>query len=162
MGRYRIEPVDKLTPERVFERHWAVTLLELAVSKLEDEFSRAGKGHVFRVLRQFLGGATGKPAYSQVATDLGMTEAAVKMAVHRLRCRYRELLREAVDGSSLSRRLRCRKIGAGAERLPRRGGRYAEMVEKWRNARTIVGSARLCERALMVALDNEAKCLMDH
>ena len=101
-SRYRLEPADEVTPEKLFERHWAVTLLELAVSQLREEFIREGKEHIFDGLREFLGGADPGRPYGPVAADLGMTEAAVKMAVHRMRRRYRELLRAEIARTVVS------------------------------------------------------------
>jgi RNA polymerase sigma-70 factor (ECF subfamily) len=96
-NRYRqIEPVDSLTPERLYERRWALTVLELVLGRLREEFRAAGKSEVFDTLKQFLAGARQGTAYSEVAQRLGMTEAAVKVAVHRLRRRYRKLLKEEI------------------------------------------------------------------
>ena len=86
-GRYAREAADSLTAERLFERRWATTLLDLVLARLQEEFAREGRDGVFARLKDFLGGA---------AADLGMTEAAVKMAVHRLRRRYRHLLRAQI------------------------------------------------------------------
>jgi RNA polymerase sigma-70 factor (ECF subfamily) len=95
--RYRqIEPADRLTPERLYEKRWAMTLLDLVLSRLRDEFQAAGKSELFDTLKQFLAGGTAKPAYLAVAGQLGMSEGAVKVAVHRLRRRYRKLLEEEI------------------------------------------------------------------
>jgi RNA polymerase sigma-70 factor (ECF subfamily) len=96
-NRYNlIEPVDNLTPERLYERRWALTLLDLVLGRLREEFCAAGKGELFDTLKQFLAGPTTKPAYLEVAEELGMSEGAVKVAVHRLRRRYRTLLKEEI------------------------------------------------------------------
>ena len=95
-SRYALEPADHLTAERLFERRWALTLLDLVVAQLRQECAREGKERLFDRLKAFLGGAAAGAPYSQAAADLGMTEAAVKMAVHRLRRKYRRLLRAEI------------------------------------------------------------------
>lgn len=91
-----IEPVDNLTPERLYAKRWALTLLDLVLSRLREEFRTAGKLELFDSLKQFLGGGPGKPRYLEVAEELGMSEGAVKVAVHRLRRRYRKRLTEEI------------------------------------------------------------------
>lgn len=93
---HQIEPVDHLTPERLYEKRWAMTVLDLVLGRLRDEFLAAGKLKQFDALKPFLAGGTAKPAYRLVADDLGMSEGAVKVAVHRLRRRYRHLLKEEI------------------------------------------------------------------
>ncbi len=97
---HRIEPADHLTPERLYENRWAMTLLDLMLGRLCEEFHAAGKLPQFDALKQFLvgpsGGANRAMAYSDVARRLDMTEGAVKVAVHRLRRRYRKLLEEEI------------------------------------------------------------------
>jgi len=95
-GRYRLEPADDLTAEKLFERRWAMTLLDLVLAQLRQEFARDGREHLFEQLKGHLGGPAADAPYRRVAADLGMTEAAVKMAVHRLRRRYRHLLRARI------------------------------------------------------------------
>jgi RNA polymerase sigma factor (sigma-70 family) len=93
-GRFRAEPADPLTPERVFERRWALTTLERALARLRAEHERAGAADRFERLKGCL---TGEAAsHGELAAALGMTEGAVKVAVHRLRRRYRELLRAEI------------------------------------------------------------------
>jgi RNA polymerase sigma factor (sigma-70 family) len=94
--RYRSEPVDPLTPEKIFDRRWALTLLEQTLTRLGQEQSAAGKGDVFTQLKDYLWGEASGACYAEVAARLGLTEGALKVAVHRLRQRYRELLREEV------------------------------------------------------------------
>lgn len=94
--RYALEPAHEWTPEKVYQRRWALTLLHQVLARLESSYADAGKASLFDHLRPFLSGATGAPSHSQVASELGMTEGAVKVAVHRLRRRYRELLRSEV------------------------------------------------------------------
>lgn len=94
--RYALEPSHESTPERVFERRWALTLLERVLDGLRAEAENAGKGVQFLALRGFLPGGTDARPYGEVAETLGLTEGAVKVAVHRLRGRYRERLRAEV------------------------------------------------------------------
>ncbi len=96
-SRYQqIEPVDNLTPERLYEKRWALTLLDLVLHRLREEFHATGKLKLFDMLKQFLAGGAAKSAYLEVAGQLGMTEGAVKVAAHRLRRRYRKLLKEEI------------------------------------------------------------------
>jgi RNA polymerase sigma factor (sigma-70 family) len=96
-SRYRLEPWHDLTPEKLFERQWALTVLEQVLRRLEAEtLALDGKQAVFGRLKQFLTGGREVASYAQVAAELEMTEGAVKAAVHRLRRRYRQLLREEI------------------------------------------------------------------
>jgi RNA polymerase sigma-70 factor (ECF subfamily) len=95
-GRFSREPVHAFTPEKAFSRRWAVALLEQVLGRLREEFVAAGKGEYFDRLKGFLSGEKGSTSYAGVAADLEMTEGAVKVAVHRLRRRYRELLRQQI------------------------------------------------------------------
>ena len=91
-GKYQLEPRDEMTPEKLFDRRWALILLERVLARLRDEHVSAGKGELFDRLKGFLtGDSTGVP-YADVAKAVGMTEGAVKVAVHRLRRHFRELL----------------------------------------------------------------------
>jgi RNA polymerase sigma factor (sigma-70 family) len=83
------------TPEKLFERQWVLTLLDRVFARLAKEFEAVGKAKMFDCLKPFLGGNEGVP-YSRVATDLGMTEGALKVAIHRLRKHFRELLRDEI------------------------------------------------------------------
>ena len=94
--RRRIEPCAGLTPEQLYDRQWAVTLLDQILQRLESEFIREGKGELFAQLRGFVIGESPATTYAAVAARLGSTEGAVKMAAHRMRRRYRELLREEI------------------------------------------------------------------
>jgi RNA polymerase sigma factor (sigma-70 family) len=95
-GRYASEPSTDETPERVFDLRWALTLLDAALTRLRGELSAAGKARQFELLSPFLSreGEAGK--YSQIAQGLGLSVGAVRVTVHRLRQRYRELVREEV------------------------------------------------------------------
>jgi RNA polymerase sigma-70 factor (ECF subfamily) len=93
--RYCTEPAHDLTPEKIFDRQWAVTVLELAMAELERQTAAAGKHRQFMRLRAFLGGGS-LEAYQRAAVDLGLTEGAVSVLVHRFRRRYRDLVREQI------------------------------------------------------------------
>ncbi len=94
--RYRLEPTDPVTPEQVYDRRWALTLLDTVLTRLADEQSAAGKEGIFAQLKDYLWGETRETSYAEMAERLGMTEGAVKVTVHRLRRRLRDLLREEV------------------------------------------------------------------
>jgi RNA polymerase sigma-70 factor (ECF subfamily) len=91
-----LEPVEQLTAERIYERRWALTLLEQVLGLLEKEFVNLGNAALFAELQIFLLGEKNAPAYAVIAAKLGLTEGAVKAAVYRLRRRYRELLRQTI------------------------------------------------------------------
>jgi RNA polymerase sigma-70 factor (ECF subfamily) len=92
--RFRAEPADHLTPETIYERRWALALLEQALDRLGEEES--GHAQHFAALKEYLWGEKSSASYAEIGARLDMTEGAVKVAVHRLRRRYRELLREEV------------------------------------------------------------------
>jgi RNA polymerase sigma-70 factor (ECF subfamily) len=94
--RYRFEPADRLTPDEIYERRWALTLMEHALGRLSQEFADGGREREFEELQGFLTGETPKVPYRDVASRLGSSEAAVKMSVHRLRQRFGALLREEI------------------------------------------------------------------
>jgi RNA polymerase sigma-70 factor (ECF subfamily) len=85
-----------LTPEKLFERQWATTLLDQVLGRLRQEFLQTGKTELFESLKVFLTGEKRAGAYAILAAELGTTEAALKMAVSRLRRRYGQLLREEI------------------------------------------------------------------
>jgi len=91
--RYRLEPVNDLTPEKIFERRWALTLLDQVLTRLRDECLADGKDSLFDRLRGFLSDTSDPGSYAEAAAKLGASEAAVRQAVRRLRQRYRELMR---------------------------------------------------------------------
>ncbi|HUG89690.1 MAG TPA: sigma-70 family RNA polymerase sigma factor, partial [Planctomycetaceae bacterium] len=95
-SRYTLEPADTLSPERLFERQWAMTLLGRVLEKLREECEARDKLRQFEVLKQFLTGSERSDAYRAAADELGLTHGAVKVAAHRLRQRYRELLRSEI------------------------------------------------------------------
>ena len=95
-SRYAIEPVETKAPDTAFEKSWAVTTLEQALARLREEYSAAGKGAFYENLKLLLWEEKGAETYAGLGARLGMTEAAVKMAVMRLRQRCREALRTEV------------------------------------------------------------------
>ena len=94
--RLQMEPATDSTPERLYERRWALTLLDAVLERLRVVMTSAGKAGLFDALRGFLSDGAGAMSYLEAAERLGMTEAATRKAVQRLRQRYRELLREQV------------------------------------------------------------------
>ncbi|MBI3850195.1 MAG: sigma-70 family RNA polymerase sigma factor [Verrucomicrobia bacterium] len=94
--RYQLDPADELSPDKLYDRAWAVALLERVIVRLRDESVAEGKSQLFEQLKPFL--MIGKSAipYPQAAVQLNLTEGAVRVAVHRLRKRYRELLRDEI------------------------------------------------------------------
>lgn len=95
-GRFSREPAHACTAEKAFARRWALTLLDRVLAHLRQEFVIAGKTLLFDRLKDFLSGQKHAPGYADVAADLNMTAGAVKVAVHRLRRRYREVLRAEI------------------------------------------------------------------
>jgi RNA polymerase sigma factor (sigma-70 family) len=91
--RYAAEPGAPLDPERIFERRWALTLLDRVLGRLETEFASSGKKEKFDQLHGCLLGDPAADTYAQIGERIGMSEGAVKVAVLRLRQRYRELFR---------------------------------------------------------------------
>lgn len=92
--RYGSEPSDPLTPEQIFERRWALTLLEMVLEKLGAEYTAEGKAELFAVLKSSLVSST--PRYPELACSLRLSESGVRVAMHRLRRRFRELLRSEI------------------------------------------------------------------
>ena len=100
--RYALEPAEHLSADKLFERRWALTLLEQVLSRLRDEQAAAGRREAFEEFKEFLlAGGRGTP-YQEVATRLRLSEGAVKVSVHRLRQRYRELLEEEIGNTVAS------------------------------------------------------------
>ena len=96
-GRYGLEPRDDLTPEKVFEKRWALEVLDLAMARLRDEFVRDGKIVQFDRFKGYLTGDGDDISYRELALKLEMTEGAVKVAVHRLRQRFHQSLRAEIS-----------------------------------------------------------------
>ena len=95
-GRYQFEPVDETTPETLYERRWALTVLERVIAKVQTKWQRAGRGAEFDVLKAGLLGEGPPGGYAAAAQELGTTEGAIKVAVHRLRRTFRKELRAAI------------------------------------------------------------------
>jgi RNA polymerase sigma factor (sigma-70 family) len=93
--RYRREPAHDETPERIFERRWALSVLDRVVERLRDEFAQHGRPEHFERLKLFLLGQSDAP-YAAVAREMNTSEGALKVAIHRLRKRYRELFRQEI------------------------------------------------------------------
>lgn len=95
-SRYKLEPRDDASADRLYERRWALTLLDRVLARLRQEHTAAAKLKQFDALKAFLGGERGSEGYAAVGAALGMNEANVKVTVHRLRKRYRDLLRDEI------------------------------------------------------------------
>jgi RNA polymerase sigma-70 factor (ECF subfamily) len=94
--RYGLDPADRTTPEQVYERRWAVALLDEVLRRLREEYSAEGKAGLFESLNPCLIGERTAQPYAEMAVKLGVSEGTVKSAVHRMRQRYRQLLREEI------------------------------------------------------------------
>lgn len=95
--RYQLEPAHLDTPERIFERRWAIELLDKALAQLQQEHAQEGKEIVFDALKNCLAGSRESIPYAELAPRLGVTVGALKVMVHRFRQRYRSVLREEVS-----------------------------------------------------------------
>ncbi len=93
--RYGAEPMDELTPDRVYERKWALAVLDQVLARLAHEYAGRGQDQIFTALKPALTGEA-QAGYGRIATQLRINEGAVKVAAHRLRRRYRELLRAEI------------------------------------------------------------------
>ena len=92
-----IEPADHLSADRIYERRWALTLMEQVLRRLKDEYYIAGNAALFDSLKQLLPDEPGAPSRAEIASQLGMTDNAVRQALHRFRHRYQFLLREEIS-----------------------------------------------------------------
>lgn len=95
-ARYRLEPMHEETPERAYERQWALALLERTLAHLEEQCRQSGKADLFEAAKGILSGGKSAASYRELGARLGLSEGAVKVAVHRLRQRYAELLRAEI------------------------------------------------------------------
>jgi RNA polymerase sigma-70 factor (ECF subfamily) len=93
--RYQREPADDETPERIFERRWALSVLDRVVERLRNEFVQHGRSEHFERLKVLLLGQSDAP-YAALAREMNTSEGALKVAIHRLRKRYRELFRQEI------------------------------------------------------------------
>ena len=94
--RYQAGQDNGLSPDKVFDRRWAAAVLERALSRLRAEYVAAGKEELFEKLKTLVWGGTAAGSYPEIAGALGMSEGAARVAVHRVRQRYRDLLRAEV------------------------------------------------------------------
>jgi RNA polymerase sigma-70 factor (ECF subfamily) len=95
-SRYCADTKNALAPDRLYDRQWAMTLLDRALTRLEAEHQRSGKAAQFAVLSPALTAERGDIPYATIATQLSLGETAARMAVHRLRKRFREVFREEI------------------------------------------------------------------
>ena len=96
LAEERLVSETEPSPEMAFARKWALTVLDEVLGLLKQEFEKSGRAAVFEALSPYLQGERGLSHYAEVGRQLGMTESAVKVGVHRMRLRYRELLRAVV------------------------------------------------------------------
>jgi len=94
--RLALEPVESLTADQIYERQWAMAVLDQVLARLEADYRANGRGLLFDRLKVLLANEPNHPSQAEIADELGMTENAVKQAFHRMRVRYRELLREQI------------------------------------------------------------------
>jgi len=93
---YGAEPVETADPEKLYEKRWAGTLLDLTLTRVREEYTTSGRAQLFDELKVYVWGEHSNASYSEVATHLQLSEGAVKVAVHRLRQRFRDLLRAEI------------------------------------------------------------------
>jgi RNA polymerase sigma factor (sigma-70 family) len=91
-----MEPSDPMTAEMIYERRWALTVLERVLSRLKDEYVAASNAALFDSFKELLPDEPGSPSQAEIATQLGMTENAIRQAFYRFRQRYQALLREEI------------------------------------------------------------------
>ena len=94
--RNKLEPANTLSADQIYEQRWALSVLEQVLARLGDEFRANKKTELFERLKELLADEPGHPSQAEIARELGMTENAVKQAFHRLRERYRQILREEI------------------------------------------------------------------
>lgn len=94
--RYLHEPADSLSPEKLFDRRWAETLLELVFARMRREYETVGQSERFELCKAWLAGNDGSTSYAEVAVRLGIAETGARTLVHRLRRRFRELMRAEI------------------------------------------------------------------
>jgi len=95
-SRYQLEPVEELTAEKIYDRRWAMMVLEQALKNLRQECAAAGKQRLFEELKPILSGDKTDAPYAEISARLSMSEGALKVAAHRLRERYGELVRQEI------------------------------------------------------------------
>ena len=92
-----MEPADPVSADRLYERRWALTLMEQVLRRLKDEYSTAGNAELFDSLKQLLPDEPGAQSRAEIASQLGMTDNALRQVFHRFRHRYQLLLREEIS-----------------------------------------------------------------
>lgn len=97
VGRAELEPADHLSADRIYERRWALTLMDQVLRRLRQEYAMAGNAELFDLLKQLLPDEPGAPSRAEIAAQLGMTDNALRQAFHRFRHRYQLLLREEIS-----------------------------------------------------------------
>ena len=95
-SRLQIEPMETLTAEKLYERQWALTLLDRVLRRLQAEYERSGRRDHFQALKPFITGQNARVSHATVAKRLGINETATRAAVYRLRRRYRQLLHREI------------------------------------------------------------------
>jgi RNA polymerase sigma factor (sigma-70 family) len=95
-GRYLAEPVDGLTPEHIYEKRWAVALLDQVMTRLRDQYTAHGKGQLFDALKPYVWDDVMADGYDAISARLGLSEGSLRVAMHRLRESFRELLRAEI------------------------------------------------------------------
>lgn len=95
-SRYRLDPAHDDTPERAFDRAWACTLLDQAMTAIQQHYEQSQRGDLFRAIQPVLAADPIAPPYAEIARPLGMTAASLQVAVHRARARFRQALRDLI------------------------------------------------------------------
>ena len=123
--RYQLEPGEFLTPEKIFDARWAMTVLGEVLEELRQEYAAAGKASTFDTLKAFLdpGNSADLPSYEEVANRLQVTSGAIKTLIHRLRKRYTALLRQAIGRTVSDPAQIDQEIHALCDALVATGGR---------------------------------------
>ena len=140
--RYRLEPVECLTAEKMFDARWAMTLLAEALNRLRQEYATEGKTSTFEALRVFLDPVNSRavPSYEEIAARLGVSTGAIKTLIHRLRKRYTALLREE-DGRTVCDQAELdEEIHALCEALVASEGRLWSMKMEDRRSCSVCGT----------------------
>src|ERR1700732_2074378 len=140
--RYRLEPVECLTAEKMFDARWAMTLLAEALNRLRQEYATEGKTSTFEALRVFLDPVNSRavPSYEEIAARLGVSTGAIKTLIHRLRKRYTALLREEVGRTVCDPAELDEEIHALCEALVASEGRLWSMKMEDRRSCSVCGT----------------------
>jgi RNA polymerase sigma-70 factor (ECF subfamily) len=95
-SKFCAEPATELTAERIFDRQWALSVLDRSLARLQKEYEQSGKGTLFETLKSTLGGQPHSGGYAALGEKLQLSESATKVAIHRLRRRYRAALQAEI------------------------------------------------------------------